>query len=376
MSEQIRHIAPAEFDSLMQLLHASFGAASGFFPREFPHLYQPDPEACSWANVLEADGRFVAHVGVYPLEMRIRGTAMKMGGIGAVGTLPEARGRHHMSRLLGRAIEVMREQGYPASALGGDRLRYGAYGWEQAGLRHPLAFDRRSLDRGKVEAAPLQEVGPDAALPVIERLYRRQACHVLRPRLPLQVRKQNRRFWLSDDDGYAISTGADPNTTQLEELVSADGREAQMIRGILERAGTKTATWSLPAADTERLARVLPHACWWGWATDWQYRLVDLEGVMRCALPMLDERAGPLKDGAASLVMREHDRTQAVTMTVAGGRVEVSAGAGARERIELAAMDAARLAFGGPPPVPERDVPPIFRVLFPLPVHVPPFDHV
>lgn len=78
----------------------------------------------------------VAQVVVLPMSMNVRGVVMPMGGIGGVATMPAGRRSGHIRALMNRSIEVMREDGQPASALYPFKEsfyeRFGYTGWPAA----------------------------------------------------------------------------------------------------------------------------------------------------------------------------------------------------------------------------------------------------
>lgn len=80
-----------------------------------------------------ADGRLVAQVIQYPLEVYVQGKAMKMGGIGAVASWPESRRGGLIAQLLGRVIRAMKDDGQVISLLTPFSYAfYRKYGWEMA----------------------------------------------------------------------------------------------------------------------------------------------------------------------------------------------------------------------------------------------------
>lgn len=375
MSESIRNIRVDEWEPLIRFLERCFGSPKGFFQRYLPHLYQPTPEACAWAWVVEKDGQIVSHVGVYPIETVAAGVRLKIGGIGAVSTLPQERGHGHMSQLLRHAIGVMRDQGDVLSWLGGDRQRYSSYGWEQGGLVYRLHFSTRSLDWHKVEPVQVEEQYLADITPAIEQFHSLVSCYTVRPWLDLQTRKQGLRAWTAAD-GYAIAEAKEEGRLDILELVSAAGQEAGMLRALMNRAAVNRVVWGLSAWDGERVGRLMPVAAHWEVRSNWQFRIVDLPGLLTAALPHLTRRAAPLRDFAVSVGIREHDRTDAATIRVQDGCVEVCPGRRVEPCVELSSVEAVRLFLGGPPIADPGRIPASLSALLPVPAYVPPLDNV
>jgi predicted N-acetyltransferase YhbS len=379
MTTKIRTVRVEEFEDFMRYVERAFGHSVDFFRHFGPHIYKPTPEVCAWGYVVEENGKIVSHVGVYPLEVVTASVPLRLGGIGAVSTAVEARGKGYMSRLLHHAINEMRAQGYPASWLGGDRQRYNSFGWEVAALSYQLIFSERSLGRANVAPAAIEEVRPWEAAAHIARLMPLPDCHACRPDLEAQLHRQNLRVWVTDD-GYAIANGQDRDHVKLIELVSASGKEAEIIRAIITWNHGEAAMWELSVWDETRIARVMPHVSYWKTGYSNMYRINDLTAVLRAALPWFERRAAGLRDFVVMLGLREHDRTQTTTIAVRDGVAQVEAGRhaehDAEHYIELDSLSATRLIFGGPAILEAPQLPPGLLALLPVPVYVPQLDHV
>ena len=375
MADGIRNLRLEEFDAFIRFLDRCYGFSPGMFEAGYPHTYRPTPELCASTFVVEREGRIVSHVGLYPLEVVIHGVTWPIGGIGGVGTLPEERGKGHMTRLLHIVIDVMREAEMPLSWLGGDRQRYNAFGWERAGQTYELTFSRRALDRAGVEPIEIEGRRPVDALDWVERLQPTLVCHARRPHLPLQMRMKGLRVWTAED-GYAILRGSEWGPLSIVELVSASGRETGMIRALLEWTQRDDIRWTLPAGDDECLARVMPGVSHWrlgGWG---MWRINDLAQVLALARHVLRLRAAALRDFELAIGVREHDRTNVATLAVRGGQIEVARGRHVEPYVEWSVVEAARALLGGPPVAGEVDVPAGLRALLPIPMYLPGLDHV
>jgi predicted acetyltransferase len=374
MTVTIRTLHVDEFDDFMRYLERAFGHSKGWFERHLPHIYQPTERACSQGYVVAEDGEIRSHVGVHPIESVTAGLPLSIGGIGAVSTAPEARGKGYMTRLLDHAIDEMRRLDYPVSWLAGDRQRYNTFGWENASTLYNLGFTRRSIGRNPVEPIEIEEVYPDEALATIRRFYAEPACYTERPDLEIQMQKADLRFWIAED-GYAVLAGQDREHIRIRELVSASGREINTIQALMDWNDSARAEWSLSSWDEARLTRVLPYAAGWERGYSGMYRINDLTALLQAVKPHLTERAAGVRNLSVTLALRERDRTTFTTLTVEDGEVDVSPGKG-NAPIALSPVSAARLFIGGPP-VPEADaLPEGLKALLPVPVYVLPLDDV
>ncbi|MGC9400556.1 MAG: GNAT family N-acetyltransferase [Anaerolineae bacterium] len=375
MTAHLRTLHIEEFDAFMRFMERAYGHSREFFSRYYGHLYRPTPEACANCYVIEEAGRIVSHVGLFPIHVVSAGVRLTLGGIGGVATLPEARGRGYMTRLLNHAIGEMRARGYPASWLGGDRQRYNTFGWEMAAPVFRLTFSRRSLAWHDVTPTPIEEVLPEAAYPLVAAHQHQATCHARRPDLREKLQRRDLRFWVAAD-GYAIAEGQQRDHVKVVELVSASGDEAGLLQAILEWNFAEDVTWELSAWEHARLARVMPYTAGWQMRAHGMIRINDLTALLSAALPFLTPRAVGLRDTAVTLRLRERDRTTATTLIVKNETVRILAGAHTPSTCEFPLLDAVRLLFGGPAPAGLDALPPPIRALFPLPLYVPHLDRV
>jgi GNAT superfamily N-acetyltransferase len=378
MADRMRTVRVREFDEFMRFLERCYGHSRNFFAHEYPHVYRPVASACACNHVIESRGRIVSHVGVYPIQAVVCGASIPVAGIGGVATVPETRGKGHMTRLIHHVIDVMREDGYLVSGLGGDRQRYNSFGWEQAGYKCCLAFSSRAMAWAHVKLMKIEEVSADEALPVVRKLHTHAMCHVKRPNLALQLRRRGfraHRFWIAKD-GYAITSGEGGNSVEVEEVVSTSGGEVAMIRAILDRVRSGNAEWTIPMCDRERIARAMPAAYWWKIRADWQYRIINLAGLLKSSRNVLEQAAAVLADFDVAIGVREHDRVDAATIGLKDGKLTIQAGRKSARYVELDPVSAVRLILGGPPSEAWKKLPPGLLKLLPVPIHVPSFDHV
>lgn len=379
MADGIRTLRPDEYPAFIRFLDRSFGFPRGVFETSYPHLYRPTPEFCAATYVVEEKGRIVSHVGAYPLQVEIHGVRWPIAGIGGVATLPEARGKGYMTQLMTHVVAALRERREVLSWLGGDRQRYNTFGWELAGQFHELLFSRRSLDRAGVEPVEIQANDPEEALPVIEALQPVLACRSIRADLAGQLRKPDLGIWTAEAS-YALTRGRPWGPISVLELASASGQEAALLRAILDWTGGSEITWSLPALDEERVARLMPYARKWGLDNWHMWRIVDLARALALARPVLQQRAAGLRDLKLAIGMVEHDQTQTATLSVRDGEVQVWPGRQSDAYYEWPIVEATRLLLGGPPVSCPPGMPEALwtglRALLPISAYLPPLDHV
>lgn len=133
MAFALRNERPGDWPSIIEVMHAAFGHTPDQWAFMYPALYGPMRGKSYPHIVAEEDGRLLGSLGIYPDVLRVGRARLRNGGLGAVATIPEARGRGVMSALLTEANRQMVRSGTDVSLLGGDRLRYARYGREPVG---------------------------------------------------------------------------------------------------------------------------------------------------------------------------------------------------------------------------------------------------
>ncbi len=145
---KIEQLSADNFDELMQALLTAFRAANPShqeFDLLYPDLYQPTDEKMSNHYVIRLGGKIASCVGLYPVKLNLCDRIVELGGIGAVATIPEYRGKGLMQTILDYVMKVqIEERQYPISLLGGDRRRYQPWGFEQAHTKYSFILTKRA----------------------------------------------------------------------------------------------------------------------------------------------------------------------------------------------------------------------------------------
>ena len=146
MSTAISRLHTADFEEALDVLNLAFGKAP---PRDFeailPALYRRGEEEMSWNFGLRENGRIRAIVGLFPLAYRWGGETLRVAGIGGVSCHPHARGRGYMQQLMAHCVEIAPVEGFHLSWLGGQRQRYGYFGYEKCGVYYRLTLSQTNV---------------------------------------------------------------------------------------------------------------------------------------------------------------------------------------------------------------------------------------
>ncbi len=134
-----------------------------------PKLYKKEYNHCE-RNMIVSDGeKWLAAVGLFIEKMSIAGEEILCGGIGNVAVSKDCRGEGYMKDCMALATEKCYDENVDFMVLGGQRQRYGYFGFEPAGtsyeytvngsnIRHTFGKDFEST----ITAEPVTEESTEA----------------------------------------------------------------------------------------------------------------------------------------------------------------------------------------------------------------------
>jgi len=127
-----------------------------------------------WTTCAFVDGRLVSTMGTLPFTVRLNGAPVAMGGVTAVGTLPERRRQGLLRRVMTEGLGTMRERGQSCAILWASMgAIYQRFGYGLASTQVSYRFDPRFAQlafdapvSGSVTMEP-----KDEAMPTIKQVY-------------------------------------------------------------------------------------------------------------------------------------------------------------------------------------------------------------
>ncbi len=354
MSTAIARLTAADFEEAMDVLNFSFGFEHPHnFETLLPVLYHPGAEAMSWNWALREEGSIRAIVGVFPLTWKLGDATLRIAGVGGVSCHPRYRKRGFMGQLMRHCVEAMREEGYPLSWLGGQRQRYGYYGYEKCGINYQLSLAPNNVrhvfgdgDLG-IEFRPLERQDRTHLQGVIG-LHDAQPIRGVRPRERfynmLLSWYHKPHIAISPDSrmiGYVVANGNGDRITEI--LAVNEGEpELQIAAAWVQQHGE--ATFDL--APSNRLLPKLAAVCG-GMSVhssgNWQ--IFDWAAALD-ALLKAQGTLIPLTDGAVVIEITDYGK---VLLEVAGGSARCIR-SDAAPALQTDAFTAMRLLFGPLPP--------------------------
>ena len=292
-----RAVKPGETAGLLRLLDRSFApyAKSGM-RAEYPQIYGRMGKFPGNHRIILHQGNIVAHVGVFPLRFAVPGGMVVAGGIGAVCTEKEFRGKGLMADLLGEAVRWMKEMDMPLSILWGNRYRYQRFGWEPAGCRYSCSFAAKALPAlGRFDLRSQLVSSPAAIIGDLHSLHQHRPFRIDMDRetFGLTIRKVGRRVWAARDGGriaaYAVAhedKWKNKGKKRSGWIVDGWGGSLEgilsIIRAMLGRPETDFAKCIWPAGRARIPVQVLEAADAWssGFEHMGQIRINNLASAM------------------------------------------------------------------------------------------------
>lgn len=371
----------ADFSEVMDRVVTSFRAANPVHPR-FEYLYPDSVRAETmrqWRLAL-AEGEVAAGIQLVPRALVSAGVVRLSGvGLGNVFCCPRFRKRGLMSALLERCIADMQEAGDAVCLLGGDRTRYGNFGWEHAGADRALTLSARvtRFETGvqAVSAADLRVWEGDRG----DALRMLEAYAALRSRTERSatefarvLMRPGQTVWICDEPEKGFAYVSVRGGTILEYAGSGEALEA-ILRYLL-----CTGSWTVSVPPTEGSgeleARLLAHAQHYSVKPTGMVRIISMERVFQAYMPVLRER---LQGWEGELAFRATDDGETVAIVGERGSLTVESRPAESVALALGRRDLARLFFGPfPPDLGDWHRHSAIRCLFPLPLHWHALAHV
>lgn len=374
-----RPARPDEFSEVMNFVDRVFrpGQRGRFILQsQYPHAYQP--QYARRLILIRDQGQLVGNLAIHPLVLRLEEARLRAGGIGVVGAHPERRGQGIMTALLEDAIRRMQQARYPLSVLGGDRQRYGWFGWENGGVQNVFTLTSRCLgDPPPAERRlRLERFAPDPQLGrQLQRLGTAHPCWVERPLrdIPLLFDRVGRQTWIGregDRFAYVVLQRAGRRRQGPYEALHEAGGDLELARSMIRVLMARHKIERLSAIagpNSQEVELYLPGSAHWRRECALMVKIVDLPLLLQALGPLLRRRAREAGvRGHFHLVMRD----QSALLDLGPGRAH---------RVALDARDMVGLFFGIQPLAERFARQPAFEKLgrlLPLPLYLPPINHI
>ena len=340
-------------------------------PKIYKDQYRP---AYNNFVVQQPDGAFRAAIGNFDNDMTVGGVDLKTCCIGNVAVGKDQRGKGYMIDLMNASVEDMKQRGIALSYLGGQRQRYGYFGYENAGVSYFYGFSKSSLrhalgvSESGLTVEPLQ---PDdqEAIRLIDEIYTK--APVFSHRSPAAyydilcswhdtpyLIKENGRFV-----GYAIFN---KDIDYVGEFGLTDASYLpRFIAAALEAGGKDSVCYNVAPYETEKLAFFTKNASWMDIHHCESVLVLDWKTVLTAYLRAKASYAS-LCDGDLTVLIHGKAGDETLNLTVKDNAVSVTESDG-KPAVELDCLAAVR-AFFSNYPADRAAFPPAAQQWLPLPM--------
>lgn len=225
-----------------------------------PSLYKKQYSPGYNNLIVKEDGAIKAAIGCYPREVTAAGRSLKVMGIGNVAVAKDSRRKGYMVDLMNIAVDIMKNEDYDYSLLGGDRQRYGYFGYEPIGYGQRFSINRNNIDhvagRDFATTFTAKEVTEDdtATVDKIVALYKSLPYHMNRTRENcLDVLRSWRSVpYAAFENGDFKGYFSVQKFGGLQEIKAVNVEDTlSLIDCAMKVIGTESVGFTLPVFDTD-----------------------------------------------------------------------------------------------------------------------------
>lgn len=333
----IRRGTPADYEEIIDLADLAFCIR---FRDVVPSLYDGHPETAQEHYLLYEEDRLCALLISHPVLLSVGDHVLHTRCIGTVSVHPRARKRGYMRALMNRAIADARAEGADLMFLGGQRQRYGHFGFEETGIYYeyrigPGEVQRLSRDQS-VHIVPLE----GDLIRQAQALYEAQPIHAERTDFLSNLHNEGGRpaAFLRKDRFIGYFTQGNDRVREFYSCTASDTVDAALCA--VEAAG-RTLHFLLPPdqrAAAAALSAVSASSCVHTGAMYLVLRPIETAG----ALLALRAREEGLRDGR--LVCESQESALRFALEVRHGEVHVCETSDAAD-LSLPARELTRALF-------------------------------
>ena len=312
---EYRFARPGEEEAVLDHINLVFSQAHAphHFDRLIPKVYGHPDHAPLHAIALE-DGHIRAAIGLLPMVLQLdEAHTLKAGFVGSVSVHERYRGRGYMKKLMEMIMARGRELGCDFLALGGQRQRYGYWGFENGGCS--LRFDLNSanirhglkaVDGSRMIIRKIENEA-DAALDAIYALYQQQKmlCLRSRDRFLETMQTWNHSLYALEKEGRLIGYCCGSETWIGELALSEEGELLPFIKAWMQ--GKNHGSIIVPMHMQGRARAIKAFAEGYAIQDGEMFLILHWPRVLSAALEAR-HRTSPLADGRFVFEIKGHGR--------------------------------------------------------------------
>lgn len=338
---------PCEWDDAVDFANYVFSQAHR--PHDFktllPKVYADGAPEIARHFVAVRGGRIRAMVADCLQELRMGDCTLRAGMVGTVSVHPYSRGEGHMKKLMSLMLADAEQSGLDLLILGGQRQRYGYFGFENAGCTPRYTLSKASVRHGCAEVdaseiafSELTEERPDE-VDFAWALSQRQLSAGVRPRSEFLARMHSWSQSCSlirragEPVGYVMGDAMEIALTD-ETLLPA------VLKALMAQRSLAKLEMDVMPYERERTAQIAPIAEGRILREEEMVRVLNWERVLN-ALMGLRARSGRMLDGEVALQIDG----EGLTLCAENNRTCVQRAEGTPQLV-LTGREAVRLLLG------------------------------
>lgn len=152
-------------------------------PKIYKDEYRP---AYNNFVVQDSEGNFRAAIGNFYTTLKVGGQTIKACCLGNVAVGKEYRSMGYMIDLMEMSVNDLYKNGFDMAYLGGQRQRYGYFGFESSGVNYAFNVNPQTVKhalkgRKNTLTVKLLEPSDSDSLEMIDKLYAKRTVHAVRP---------------------------------------------------------------------------------------------------------------------------------------------------------------------------------------------------
>lgn len=319
-----------------------------------PKLYKKEYNHCEKNMIVADENGWRAAVGLYIENMDICGEKIVCGGIGNVAVGKEYRSMGYMKDCMRLAKEKCLKENADFMILGGQRQRYGYFGFEPAGRGYEYSFNEINARHvyGKDYVSPLEACAvtenDSASLDFIFDLYNRSfSSRIIRKREMLYdiLVTWHQRPFVFKENGTPVAYAlfSEDFSAVVEVAALNDEYFTLLIPALLKNSGKESINIKLPPY-ADNYNQILTDICEFSHVNHCE--LINILNWKHMITALLNQKAKfrTLRDGEVSLLIHGDKKDEIFTIKIENNSVKVTDGG--ENSIEISQKQAMQLFFG------------------------------
>ncbi len=297
-----------------------------------PKLYKDRYNPAYNNVIIKEDGAIKAAIGCYPIDVTAAGRKLRSMGIGNVAVAKDSRRKGYMVELMNLALDIMKEEDFDYSLLGGQRQRYGYFGYEPTGSVQRFTINRGNIAHIKGKdcktSFTAKEIAEDdvEAIDKIVAVYKSQPYYMDRnAENCLDVLKSWRSVpYAVYDNGEFKGYFSVEKFGGLQEIKAVNVEDTiDLILCAMDVIDTESVSFSVPVFDTDFCDYMIKYCCGASICNADMINIFNFGKFIEAFLAIKAQRMN-LSSGTFNLLIHGFKRDENLSITVDGKSVTVA----------------------------------------------------